>query len=242
MEEILNLSTSFNDSINNEVTSIVGEIAEVGLDAILKDELLKEIPFISTAISLYKIGSSISEKHHIKKLAVFINEINNKTIDENKKKIYRDKIASNKSISNRELEYVLVLIDRYLDYKKPKMLATLYLSFLDDEIAWNTFSELAEIIDRLLLSDIDCLREFYYHGGVTIKENIVPLASVLRLLSVGFVEQQVQKLYWDDIEESTHTQKNKTNFDYYITDFGKLFIGIFKDELLIKKSFDNSNS
>ena len=122
------------------------------------------------------------------------------------------------------------------------MLATLYLSFLDDEITWNTFSDLAEIIDRLLLSDIDCLREFYYHGGVTIKENIVPLASVLRLLSVGFVEQQVQKLYWDDIEEGTHTQKNKSNFDYYITDFGKLFIDIFKDELLIKKSFDNSNS
>ena len=240
MEDTLKLSTSLNESINDEMTSVISEIAEIGLDSILEDGLLKEVPFISTAISLYKIGSSISEKHNIKKLALFINEINNKTADENKRKKYREKIASDKNI-NKELEYILVLIDRYLDYKKPQMLAILFLAFLDNKVTWNTFAEFSEIIDRLLLSDIDALREFYYRGdvimGSIIEQNNDLLSSIQRLVSVGFVEQRF------DISVINHNSprsRTYTTLNYWVTNSGKTFINLLIDHIIPKNSSTTS--
>lgn len=58
------LSKSFGDSIKEELIDVIGDLSEVGLDTIIEDEALKSIPFVSTAISVYKIGTTIREKHH----------------------------------------------------------------------------------------------------------------------------------------------------------------------------------
>lgn len=227
------LSIAFRDSINSKLVTIASDAVELGLDTILDDGLLKDIPFVSTVISLYKIGNSICARHYLKKLSIFIDEIINSTADEEIEAKYKDKLMSDCKRRNKELEYVLILIDRYIDNKKPKLLAKLYLEFLDTKISWNTFAEMSEIIDRLFVSDLNSLCEFYYHGGVIIKENKVSIASVLRLLSVGFVEQQTN-IIWHEAG-SADTQKSKSDFDYYITDFGKQFIDIFKDDILKNK-------
>lgn len=224
------LSIAFRDSINSKLVTIASDAAELGLDSILDDGLLKDIPFVSTAISLYKIGNSISERHYLRKLSIFIDEIINSTADEEIKTKYKDKLMCDCKRRNKELEYILILIDRYVDNKKPKLLAKLYLAFLDAEISWTTFAEMSEIIDRLFVSDLNSLCEFYYHGGVMIEENRVSVACVLRLLSVGFVEQQTNFIWHE--ASSADTQKSKSDFDYYITDFGKQFIDIFKDDIL----------
>lgn len=151
--EIKSLVTSFENSISEEVFGCATELAEVGLDAIMDDGLLKEIPFVSTAISIYKIGQSLKERHYIKKLAVFLDEINKGSADEEQRKKYRLKCAANQEFRNKELEYVLVLIDRYISLDKPRMLGKLYLAYLDETITWNEFTMYAEVIDRFLLLD-----------------------------------------------------------------------------------------
>lgn len=65
------LSTSLVDSIGSTTTECLGNFLELGLDAILEEGLLKEIPFVSTAISIYKIGKSLTDRHNIKKTCSF---------------------------------------------------------------------------------------------------------------------------------------------------------------------------
>lgn len=127
-------------------------MSEVGLDTIIEDETLKSIPFVSTAISVYKIGSTIREKHHFKKLIEFIGEINRK-VDNDKRKQYIKKFEENKKFQELELEYIIIILDRYLNYDKPKWLAKLYLSYLDERLSWREFSQYAEIIDSFLPGD-----------------------------------------------------------------------------------------
>lgn len=221
------LALSFGDSLTEDVSGCIGEFVEVGLDSILEDGLLKDIPFISTAVSIYRIGKSIHERHHISKLAVFLNEINKNLSDEGQRQKYRHKFQENEKFRNQELEYVLILIDRYIGYDKPQMLAKLYLAYLDGLIRWEAFTEYAETLDRLMPSDFNCLFHFMCHGGVVIKEvKNISVASVLRLLSVGFVEQQTG-MTWADISG----KKKKEDFDYCVTDFGKTFIEIIEEEL-----------
>ena len=49
------LSCAFSDTLREDFRDGVSEIAEVGLDSIMNDGILKEIPFFSTAITVYKI-------------------------------------------------------------------------------------------------------------------------------------------------------------------------------------------
>ena len=63
--------------MTEESISCISEYAEIGLDAVMEEGVLKDIPIVSTAIALYKIGNSIKERHNLKKLLIFINEINN---------------------------------------------------------------------------------------------------------------------------------------------------------------------
>jgi len=60
------LVQSVSNSIKDETIRAGGNIMEVGLDKILNEGLLKDIPFCSTVISVYHIGTGIRDSHYIK--------------------------------------------------------------------------------------------------------------------------------------------------------------------------------
>ena len=139
MEE-KSLSIAFADSLKEESIACIGEYAEIGLDAIMEDGVLKDIPIVSTAIALYKIGNSIKERHNLKKLLIFLNEINNGIADEEKRKDYQYKFQNNDNFRNREIEYLLgekVYLDLWVkvneDWRnKETAIKSLYLEDDDD--------------------------------------------------------------------------------------------------------------
>ena len=67
-----NLSLALCDSMSNEAKTIATSLLEVGLDAVMDDGILKEVPILSTAVSLYKIGTSIKERHQVKILRLLL--------------------------------------------------------------------------------------------------------------------------------------------------------------------------
>ncbi len=101
---------AFGRSLKNDAISSSADLLEVGLDMLIDDGVLKEIPFISTTIGAYKIGKSIREIFHIKKLAVFIQEINKGIVSEEQRNDYIQKIENDPSKMKNELEYILSLI------------------------------------------------------------------------------------------------------------------------------------
>ena len=42
--------------MSNEAETIATSLLEVGLDAVMDDGILKEVPILSTAVSLYKLA------------------------------------------------------------------------------------------------------------------------------------------------------------------------------------------
>lgn len=185
MEE-KSLALSFGNSLTEEVSSIAQEYAEIGLDALVEDGLFKDIPIVSTAVSVYRIGKSIRERHHIAKLISFLNEINKGITDEKKRQDYRAKFESNEKFRNQELEYILILIDRYISFDKPQMLAKLYLAYLDGEITWEEFTMYAEVIDRFLWPDY---RMLVSDSSTFHTRNNVGAESILRLVALGLMAE-----------------------------------------------------
>lgn len=180
------LAISFGDSLTEEVSGLVGEYAELGLDALVEEGLLKDVPIVSTAVAVYKIGKSIHERHHVAKLVSFLNEINKGIVDEEHRLKYREKFRDNEKFRNQELEYILILVDRYISFDKPQMLAKLYLAYLDGEIIWDEFTMYAEVIDRFLLLDAGKLIS---SDGKTIVHRNIGDEYVLRLVALGLMTE-----------------------------------------------------
>lgn len=168
------------------MSGIAGEYVELGLDALVEDGLFKDIPIVSTAVAVYRIGKSIRERHHIAKLISFLNEFNKGIADEEKRAKYRQKFISNETFRNQELEYILLLTDRYISFDKPQMLAKLYLSYLDDEIIWQEFTMYAEVVDRFLM--LDCNTLTGDAEKIIVPRNIGG-ESVLRLVALGLMTE-----------------------------------------------------
>lgn len=227
------LAIAFEDSLAESVVSSIEAFAEIGLDSIMEDGLLKEIPFVSTAVALYHIGNSIRERHHVSKLIAFLNEINKGAMDYEKRENYKKKFKENEAFRNKELEYILVIIDRYVTLDKPRMLARLYLSYLEGDIIWEEFMMYAEVIDRFLLLDSRTLvseaKRFIVHRNIGGE-------SVLRLVALGLMSEVT--------ESSPFEQRSNGSFDLTIesiakatskdkvferTDFGEKLVKIIRE-------------
>ena len=219
MEE-KSLSISFGDSLKVEAVACISDLAEVGLDAIMEDGMLKDIPILSSAVSLYKIGNNLKERHHLKKLIVFLDTINQGIVTEKKRTEYQHKFQNNENFRDKEIEYLLILIDRYISNDKPQLLAKFYLAYLDELINWFEFTVFAETIERFLPDDIERL---YFDFPVQFNFKSVD-SAYQRLQAVGLIVElpiQVQ------VENEILSLDDKTKM-YDLTDFGKQFISILQ--------------
>lgn len=220
-----NLPDALCDSITDEAKSAVADILEAGLDSIFEDSLLRDVPILSTAASLYKIGHSIKERHYIKKLAEFIQALNNGLAGDAQVQKFRDRILRDQKKSKKELEYILILVDRYISAGKSTIIAKLYLSYLDGILNWKEFSMYSEVTDQLFMNDLDFLRKE--------RNQIIPEVSsdaALRLTSMGLlfevhevpefsVDQEDGNLYYE-----TKAKKNEKIFSRTV--FGIKYIEI----------------
>lgn len=226
------LALSLNDSLTEEISSCIGEFAEIGIDSVIDDGLLKDIPFISTVVSMYKIGNSIRERHHIKKMLLFISSINQGTADSETRAKYREKIKTNTKFRNQELEYITILLDRYIDNRKTELLSKLYLAYLDGDIDWIEFTAYGEVIDRLLMDDLDYLMldsssllVFSGHGD----------SEALRLSALGLLTEIKQTSNYQIrhnnniplVLDSIDIRSIKVK-EYQITAFGKKLANILR--------------
>lgn len=178
------LAYSFEKSINGDVKEMICDLAEIGLDAVMDDGLLRDIPIISTVVATYKIGNTLKERSYVKKLATFIEQINQGIVDEKQRQQYIREIRKDKEKSQHEIELILLLIDRYVQPIKSVQLGKLYIAYLDGIINWVEFCQYSEVLDRLFPND-----EYYLTNDFLIDKNRDELSecALQRLQGLGMV-------------------------------------------------------
>lgn len=226
------LSSAFSDSLREDLIGSFSELAEIGLDNIMEDGILKEIPFFSTAISLYKIGNSVKDRYNLKKMAIFFDDLNRGISSEDKRIEYQRKIQADEKSRNQQIEYLYVLIDRYVSYEKPQMLSKLYLAYLDEKITWNEVVMYAEVIDRFVLLDYETL--MHSSGEVVIQGN-VGNESILRLIALGLMVDITNNSLFQEHGNGNFAltfnkllQAKQNNRVYKRTEFGEKFVRILR--------------
>ena len=228
-----NLQYSFRESLKKYGEPLVIDILESGLDANLNDGVIKEIPFISTAVSLYHIGKTVKERYHVRKMIEFIQEINKGIVTEYKLNEYKKKFDSQEKFRIKELEYIVIIVDRYIGYNKPVMLARLYRAYLDGILKWTEFLVYSEVIDRFLASDFSTLTKkdlIIYNNDDDANED-----SVLRLVALGLMKETTNNSVWEAVDnevfvitQSTMERARLKNKTYTRTNFGNILVNILQ--------------
>jgi hypothetical protein len=138
--------------VSPELASTVQDLVEVGLDTIINDGVLRDIPIISTIIGTAKAWISVRDKLLLEKLKRFLQGIRVTEEDRNR---FLDEINKNVGYKRKVGESLIMLLDHFDDMTKADMLAKLFTSHLRDDITWDEFRRFAFVIERVFIHDLN---------------------------------------------------------------------------------------
>jgi hypothetical protein len=135
------------------------DYAEMGLDAILDNDVLKEIPIVKSAVGLMKIGISLKERHDLKKILVFLSEFQKCNIEENQLKEFKENFSTDTSYRSKVIETITLVNERFLDIRKSKVLANLVSAHVEGYLTWSELSDLSIVLNNIHPKGFDFLHQ-----------------------------------------------------------------------------------
>lgn len=180
------LVDDFEKSLFNSSKDVISDYLEIGIDSLMNEGILKEIPIVNTIVGVLKIGKNVHDRNLLKQTLTFINEFNNNKISRDKLEQYKITIEYNPKRCEEELGRILLLLNNFIDKEKSIMLAKIFKAYIEKIISWNEFCEYSEIINRLFIQDINLLN-MIYDGTVSDTTNRGDLYRVERLNSLGII-------------------------------------------------------
>jgi hypothetical protein len=145
-------SNSLEDTLKDSDLHNIGVgLSEVAIDNLM-DGVAKDIPIISTILSVGKVALGVRDRLFLKKIIHFISEVKDIPAEDRKEII--DKINNSSDYRVKVGEKLLYIIDRCDDYEKAKLIARMFSAFVSGEINYNEFLRSSSIIDRLMIEDI----------------------------------------------------------------------------------------
>lgn len=148
----MNLVPALQESLIEPLGDTAIDIAEVFLDTVFEDGILKDIPIIGTLAAFTKVGISLRERNLAKNTYAFILGFRKRAISTEQINKYRERMKDPKA-AEKELGYALTLLDRETQYQKAVFLGRAYRAFVDEAISWDKFVELSEVISRMFMID-----------------------------------------------------------------------------------------
>lgn len=184
----INLVPTLWESLVEPIGDTTKDIAEVLLDTVFEDGILKDIPIIGTIASLTKVGISLRERNLAKNTYAFIHGFRKRTISTDRINKYKERMKDPKS-AERELGYVLTLLDKETQYQKGILLGRAYSTFVDAEITWEKFIEISEVISRMFMIDFTHLIRIMEGAPINFGVREDEMHGIQRLEGLGLISE-----------------------------------------------------
>jgi hypothetical protein len=143
---------------STDVRDGVADLAEAGLDQILQDGFLRDVPLLGTLLRIIRTTGSIRDLLLAKKLGRFLFAL--QTVPSAEREAFHNSLVT-KAERRRVGEALLLLLDRLDDMGKPELVAHVFRAFIRGQIDRLTFQLMGSAIDRLHLPHLTALIAFY---------------------------------------------------------------------------------
>lgn len=141
------------------IIDLLKEYGEVGVDAILKEGALKDIPIINTIVALAKTGVSISDRILINKIMKFLTPMSQLTEDERQEMI--EKLETDPAYGRKVGEHLVELLDKIDSDQKPGMIAAVFIAYAKGEIDIDMLNRLNVATESLPSFEVHQVRQFH---------------------------------------------------------------------------------
>lgn len=183
---------SFSSSLFDGSKDSLSNIVELGIDSLLDEGLIKDIPIVSLLVGVKNTYQNIHDRNLLRQTLAFIKQFNQGTINQEKLAKYKEMINSDSKKAEKELGRVLIILNSTIDLEKSQMLANLYKSYINEKINWNQFCEFSEILKMLFLNDFKIIG-LIYSKQITDTSRI-ELYPIDRLSSLGIVNTAMKSI------------------------------------------------
>lgn len=179
------------------LTDLAIDYLDIGLDMITNSDIVEAIPVVKTFVSLHKGAMSIKERFFAKKLLVFAYEVNSGQVSEKEIQKRKTAIKNDEKWIKREIEEITVFLDRFDFAYKAKILAKLYVGFINKKISSDKYLNMLSIVDKWQKYDNALLERIYMekkNGTLNISYGerdyviMIDNASKQRLESLGVLK------------------------------------------------------
>jgi len=131
---------------------LAADCAELSLDSILDDGIVKDIPILRTAVSIAKIGFNIRDRIYIKKIASFLSQIGNTTQEQ--REAFIEKYCGD---TKRFEETILLILEQADNMEKPSLIGKIFKACILGKIKYVDALRLSSMINKALWQDLEAL-------------------------------------------------------------------------------------
>lgn len=234
------LIPSMRESVfNGNIKDVGVDVMEIGIDSMMEDGILSELPIAKTVIAMCKTRMALKERNLIKQTIAFIHGFNEGNIDDDVRNEYRKKLETDSDYAEKELGRVLILLDDNIDTIKSVMLGRLYCAYVKGAITWEKFCEYAEVNRRMFVDDYRLLSDSLKNARNISNQDKYKIG---RLIGLGLVvekdspasvkspvEEMQKKLRWEQLTQNYMPVFPKP--DYEMTSLGKGFVCFTRDNV-----------
>jgi hypothetical protein len=152
------LSKSLTETLTSSNLPTLGsDIAEVTIDSVLKEGVLKDFPIIGSLVGIWKTGIAVNDYRFLNKLLLFLQE--SSAISSVKRENLIHKLEDDK-YQLEAGEKLIAVIDKLETGSKAKLLGKALALFGNDFISNDEFWRVSFIIERLPMTDIIALKNW----------------------------------------------------------------------------------
>lgn len=149
IDENLDVTSSFEKEIFNKSFDLSVDFAEIGIDLVTTSEIVNIVPGLKTIATFYSITQSINSRYNFKKILVFLKQFHTQQINPKALKKFRTKLDLDSKYRQEILETTLVLIEKFTDLEKSKILANLLSAHINEDLTWEEYCKITFILNQL---------------------------------------------------------------------------------------------
>ncbi|MBU1755218.1 hypothetical protein KKH81_02985 [Patescibacteria group bacterium] len=194
-----NIQHSFDSTLKDaNLEGIAIDISEVGIDLLLDDRVLKDVPIVGTLVGLAKFGANVRDRLFLKKVLTFLLQIKDVTAEERKKMV--DDIDGSKKYRVKVGEKLLYVIDACNDYEISELVGTLFKAYLEGKITYDNFLKASAVLQKMGMDDF----AWFKKNGPA--KRYFDLDDIGDLISSGLFELHYEQI---DVRIEDETDKDR---------------------------------
>ena len=152
---------------DSDLPSLSKDFAEVAVDGIMDDGILRDLPLVGGLVGIIKFGNSINKHLTAKKIYKFLFELHHIPQEQRIKKI--DEINNSKRYRSSVGEMIFELLERIESDGKPEIIGKIFAAVIEEKIDYKHYLKCAHTVKNFFYYDLEELKTRYEKGNIYAK-------------------------------------------------------------------------